>query len=188
MSNPDVVVIGSGPNGLTAAVLLAQRGASVLVLEARDELGGGTRTADVTLPGFHHDVCSAVHPMSLVSPAFRELPLAAHGLRWIAARASVAHPLDDQPAVLLRRSPAETAAGLGIDGDAYRRLVEPLLADPQALFQDLLAPLRMPRHPLLLDPLRSSRPALGGGAGPPLSWPAGPRAAGRMCRTFHPAA
>jgi phytoene dehydrogenase-like protein len=150
MTDPDVVIIGSGPNGLAAAVALAQHGASVLVLEASGEIGGGTRTAELTLPGFAHDVCSAVHPMGILSPFFRTLPLAQHGLRWIRPRASVAHPLDDQPAVLLHRSLDETAAGLEVDGLAYRRLLEPLLADPHGLLQDALAPLGLPRHPLLM--------------------------------------
>ena len=100
----DAVVVGSGPNGLSAAIALAQAGASVLVLEARDEIGGGIRTAALTLPGFEHDVCSGCHPMGVLSPWFRRLPLDAHGLRWIHPPASVAHPLDGQPAVLLRRS------------------------------------------------------------------------------------
>jgi phytoene dehydrogenase-like protein len=150
VSDPDVVIIGSGPNGLAAAVYLAQHGASVLVLEGSGEIGGGTRTAALTLPGFAHDVCSAVHPMGVLSPYFRALPLAEHGLRWIRPSASVAHPLDDEPAVLLRRSLDETAAGLEIDERAYRRLLAPLVADPDGLFQDLLAPFRVPRHPLLM--------------------------------------
>ncbi len=150
MTAPDVVIIGSGPNGLAAAVALAQRGASVLVVEARDQPGGGTRTAELTLPGFHHDVCSAVHPMGILSPFFRTLPLADHGLRWIRPQASVAHPLDDEPAVLLRRSLDETAANLGIDADRYRRLLAPFLAHPEDFVRDALAPPGIPRHPLLM--------------------------------------
>ena len=163
VSNPDVVIVGSGPNGLAAAVCLAQNGASVLVLEKRDEIGGGTRTSELTLPGFAHDVCSAVHPMGILSPFFRTLPLEEHGLQWIRPSASVAHPLDDQPAVLLRRSLDETATGLDVDGPAYRRLLEPLLADPHGLLQDALAPLGIPRHPLLMIRfgMRAIRSAVG---------------------------
>jgi phytoene dehydrogenase-like protein len=150
MTAPDAVVIGSGPNGLAAAVHLARSGASVLVLEAHAELGGGTRTAELTLPGFLHDACSAVHPMGILSPWLRGLPLADHGLRWICPPASVAHPLDDEPAVLLRRSLADTADDLGGDARAYRRLLEPLLRDPHGLLADALAPLGLPRHPLLM--------------------------------------
>jgi phytoene dehydrogenase-like protein len=150
MADPDAVVIGAGPNGLAAAVHLARAGASVLVLEARDEIGGGTRTGELTLPGFAHDRCSGVHPMAILSPWFRQLPLAEHGLRWIQPPASVAHPLDDQPAVLLLRSVADTAADLGRDARAYRRLVEPFLGDPHGLFRDALAPLGIPRHPLVM--------------------------------------
>src|SRR5512143_5706 len=114
----DAVVVGAGPNGLAAAVELARGGASVRVVEARDEIGGGTRTAALTLPGFAHDVCSGCHPMGVLSPFFRTLPLDAHGLRWIHPPASVAHPLDGQPAVLLRRALDDTAAELGEDADA----------------------------------------------------------------------
>ena len=148
MPDPDAVVIGSGPNGLAAAVHLARAGAQVLVLEARDRIGGGTRTSERTLPGFLHDECSAVHPMAILSPWLRELPLADHGLRWLQPPASVAHPLDGRPAVLLRRSLAETTDQLGGDARAYRRLVEPFLADPHGLLADALAPLGLPRHPL----------------------------------------
>jgi phytoene dehydrogenase-like protein len=159
----DAVIVGSGPNGLAAAVSLAQAGASVVVLEARDEIGGGTRTAGLTLPGFAHDVCSAVHPMGILSPFFRTLPLEEHGLRWIRPRASIAHPLDDQPAVLLYRSLEETAAALEVDGSTYRRLLEPFLADPHGLLEDALAPLGIPRHPLLMlrFGLRAIRSAVG---------------------------
>jgi phytoene dehydrogenase-like protein len=146
----DAVVVGSGPNGLAAAVELARRGASVRVLEARDEIGGGTRTAALTLPGFLHDVCSGCHPMGILSPFFRTLDLDAHGLRWLRPRASVAHPLDDEPAVLLRRSLDETARELGRDGDAYRTLFAPFLRDPHGLLTDLLAPLRWPTHPFAM--------------------------------------
>ena len=127
MSDPDVVIIGSGPNGLAAAVELARRGASVLVLERHDELGGGTRSAELTLPGFTHDVCSAVHPMGILSPFLRSLPLEDHGLRWIQPPISVAHPLDDGDAVLLKRSIEETSEALGTDARAYKRLVEPFV-------------------------------------------------------------
>ncbi len=146
----DAVVIGSGPNGLAAAVHLARSGASVAVLEAADEIGGGTRTAELTLPGFHHDRCAAVHPMAILSPFWRGLPLAEHGLRWIQPPASVAHPLDDGPAVLLRRSLDDTCAQLAGDARAYRRLVAPFLGDPHGLLADALAPLGLPRHPLLM--------------------------------------
>lgn len=163
MIEPDVVVIGSGPNGLSAAVALAQRGAKVLVLEARDQPGGGTRSAALTLPGFVHDVCSAAHPMGILSPYLRELPLEAHGLRWLAGPASVAHPLDDEPAVILRRDLAATMAELGDDARAYRKLVEPFLRDPHGLLADALAPLRLPRHPILMARfgLRAIRSAVG---------------------------
>jgi phytoene dehydrogenase-like protein len=146
----DAVVVGAGPNGLAAAVELARGGASVRVLEARDEIGGGTRTVALTLPGFVHDVCSGCHPLGILSPFFRTLDLEAHGLRWLRPRASVAHPLDGAPAVLLRRSLVETAGELGEDAAAYRKLFAPFLRAPHALLADLLGPLRLPRHPLAM--------------------------------------
>ncbi|MEM6929451.1 MAG: NAD(P)/FAD-dependent oxidoreductase [Myxococcota bacterium] len=168
MTNPnhdepvDAVIVGSGPNGLAAAIALAQGGASVLVLEAHDEPGGGTRTAELTLPGFRHDVCSACHPMGRLSPFFRSLPLARHGLVWRDSDVSVAHPLDDEPAVLLRTDLDATAEALGIDAEPYRRLVEPFLANPHGLLADALGPLRIPRHPFVmarfgLQAIRSAR-------------------------------
>jgi phytoene dehydrogenase-like protein len=156
---PDAVIVGSGPNGLAAAAYLVRAGASVLVLEAADDIGGGTRSGELTLPGFLHDRCSAVHPMAILSPWLRQLPLADHGLRWLLPPASAAHPLDDQPAVLLRGALDDTAAELGDargdarddhDARAYRRLVGPLLRDPHGLLADALAPLGWPRHPLQL--------------------------------------
>ena len=142
----DAVVVGSGPNGLSAAVALAQGGASVLVLEAADDIGGGTRTVELTLPGFHHDVCSAVHTTGILSPFFRSLPLEEHGLRWIVPRASVAHPLDDQPAVMLWQSLEETCAGLGADASSYRDLIAPFLRNPDGFFGDVLGPLSWQKH------------------------------------------
>ncbi len=145
----DAVVIGSGPNGLSAAVRLAQGGASVLVLEAADEIGGGTRTAELTLPGFRHDVCSAVHTTGILSPFFRSLPLEEHGLRWITPRASVAHPLDEQPAVMMWDSVDETCGELGADATSYRKLVTPFLDQAEGFFADVLGPLGVPDHPSL---------------------------------------
>jgi phytoene dehydrogenase-like protein len=144
----DVVVIGSGPNGLAAAVALARAGVSVLVLEGADTLGGGTRTSELTLPGFRHDVCAGCHPMGILSPFFRTLPLDQHGLRWCSPPVSVAHPLEGEPAVLLRRALRDTALGLGQDGPAYESLLAPFVHEPHALLADLLGTLRMPRHPL----------------------------------------
>ncbi|MFW6067556.1 MAG: phytoene desaturase family protein [Myxococcota bacterium] len=159
----DAVIVGSGPNGLAAAVALAREGVSVRVIEGAPEIGGGVRTAELTLPGFHHDVCSACHPMGILSPFFRALPLEEHGLRWVKPPVSVAHPLDDQPAVLLRRSLEDTAHGLDADAAAYRRLVGPFLDDPHGLLEDLLAPLRIPKHPLrmLRFGMSALRPATG---------------------------
>ncbi|TMA24299.1 MAG: NAD(P)/FAD-dependent oxidoreductase [Deltaproteobacteria bacterium] len=150
MADLDAVVIGSGPNGLAAAIALARAGRAVAVFEAAAEVGGGARSAELTLPGFVHDVCSAVHPMGSLSPFFRELPLEEHGLVWLRPRASVAHPMDDGRAVMLYRSLERTAAGLGVDGLRYARLVRPFLARPHELLADVMAPLRIPDHPLLM--------------------------------------
>jgi len=144
----DAVVVGSGPNGLAAAIELARRGASVLVLEAADEPGGGMRTTELTEPGFLHDVCSAVHPMGILSPFFRQLPLAEHGLAWIRPAASVAHPMPDGDAVMLYRSVARTQERLGRDARAWAALVRPFLESPHDLLADAMAPLRVPAHPL----------------------------------------
>ena len=145
------VVIGSGPNGLSAAILLARAGRSVVVYEANAEIGGGTRSAELTLPGFVHDVCSAVHPMAIASPCFERFPLAEYGLEWIHPSAPLAHPLDDGTAVILERSVRETAAGLGEDGPEWARLMSPFVRAWPELRCDLLAPLlRFPGHPFLM--------------------------------------
>ncbi|MFQ5614734.1 MAG: phytoene desaturase family protein [Anaerolineae bacterium] len=147
----DAVVVGSGPNGLAAAITLAQAGWAVLVLEAGETVGGGARSAGLTLPGFTHDVCSAIHPLGIGSPFFRALPLAEHGLAWIQPPLPLAHPLDDGTAVLLERSVEATGEALGRDAAAYRRLMAPLVGDWDRLAGDLLGPLPLPpRHPLTL--------------------------------------
>ncbi len=146
----DVIVVGAGPNGLAAAIALAQEACSVLVLEAEPVVGGGSRSFELTLPGFVHDICSAIHPLGAGSPFFRTLPLDRHGLEWISPPAALAHPFDDGTAAILNRSIAETAATLGPDERAYRRLMEPLAADWPKLEGALLGPLRLPRHPLAL--------------------------------------
>jgi phytoene dehydrogenase-like protein len=150
MAGYDAVVVGSGPNGLAAAITMAQAGKSVLVLEAKDTIGGGCRSAELTLSGFLHDVCSAIHPLGLGSPYFKTLPLGSHGLEWIHPSAPVAHPLDDGTAVIIERSIEDTAAGLGPDAKAYRRLVGPLVEGWDSLATDLLAPLQIPRHPVAM--------------------------------------
>lgn len=154
----EAIVIGSGPNGLAAAITLARARLSVLVCEAAKTIGGGTRSAELTLPGFVHDICSAVHPLALASPFFHTLPLAEHGLQWIHPTAPVAHPLDDETAVVVERSVEATAETLGRDGVAYRKLMGRLVADWNKLVPALLGPLRLPRHPLALA--RFGLPAL----------------------------
>lgn len=143
-------VIGSGPNGLTAAIVLARAGLHVTLLEAQPTIGGGARTAELTLPGFHHDICSAVHPMAISSPAFASFPLADHGLDWIQPPLPVAHPLANGACVRLDHSLHRTARNLGLDGPPWRRTAEPLAARWSPLFADVFAPLHLPAHPLLL--------------------------------------
>lgn len=155
-------MVGSGPNGLSAAILLARAGYRVTVHEANDQIGGGVRSAELTLPGFVHDLCSAIHPMAVASPCFDAFPLAEHGLEWIQPDAPLAHPLDDGTAVMLERSIDATAANLGPDGDAWRRFFGPIATAWPEMRLDLLSPLlRFPRRPFRMAQfgLHALRPA-----------------------------
>jgi phytoene dehydrogenase-like protein len=142
--------VGSGPNGLAAAISLAHAGRAVTVLEGAETIGGGCRSEELTLPGFVHDTCSTVHGLALASPFLSGLPLARHGLELLQPDAPLAHPLDNGSAVLLERSVEETARGLGRDEQAYRRLFDPLVRGSDNLMREILGPLRPPRHPLLM--------------------------------------
>ncbi len=150
MPRLDAVIVGSGPNGLAAAILLAQAGLHVRVLEARSTVGGGSRSAELTLPGYLHDVCSAIHPTAVVSPFLRTLPLEAHGVEWIQPPTPLAHPLDGGQAALLERSVSATGATLGPDARAYAELMTSFVEGGDALFAQLLGPLRFPRRPFLM--------------------------------------
>src|SRR5947207_7230341 len=136
----DAVVVGSGPNGLAAAVTLARAGLSVLVLEANPSIGGGARSAELTLPGFTHDVCSAVHPLAAGSPFFRKLRLERYGLQWLQPEFPLAHPLDNGNAAILQRSVGKTAASLGADERAYNRLMAALVEQAENLSAEFLQP------------------------------------------------
>lgn len=140
----DAIVIGSGPNGLAAGITLQQAGLSVLLVEAKSTIGGGMRTAELTLPGFKHDICSAIHPLGADSPLFKTLPLQKFGLEYIYPPAAAAHPFDDGTAAVLYPSIKKTALTLGIDGNAYENLIGPLLADWPKLGPALLGPLQLP--------------------------------------------
>lgn len=146
----DAIVVGSGPNGLAAAIRLAQAGWSTAVVEGATTAGGGIRSGEVTLPGFIHDICSSVYPMVACSPFLSTLPLEQHGLDWVFPPAPAAHPFDDGSAALLHHSLAETAAGLGRDAGGYRSLFEDLVANWKELFASAFAPIRIPRKPFLM--------------------------------------
>ena len=143
-------MVGAGPNGLAAAITLAQAGRSVVVFEGRETVGGGARSDELTLPGFVHDVCSAIYPLGAGSPFFRTLTLEDHGLEWVHPRVPVAHPFDDGTAAVLDRSVEATAERLGIDAQAYRRLMAPLVADWDKIAAQVLGPFRIPAHPFAL--------------------------------------
>lgn len=145
----DSVIIGSGPNGLAAGIVLAQKGKRVKIIEGSDSIGGGARTKFLTLPEYRHDVCSAIHPMASASPFFASLPLAQYGLKWIVPPLSVAHPLDNGPAVTMELDVYETAKKLGVDSAAYLGLFKPIIADFGDLLPDLLGPFNpLPKSPL----------------------------------------
>lgn len=146
----DAVVVGSGPNGLSAAIVLARAGRRVLVREANEVLGGGMRTEERTLPGYQHDACSTVHPLALSSPFFRTLPLAAHGLEWVHSPACLAHPFDDGSVALLERSVEATGETLGSDAKAWTKLMGRWPERWLTVADDVLGPLEFPDHPLLL--------------------------------------
>lgn len=146
----DAVVVGSGPNGLAAAILMQQKGLAVLLIEGKDTIGGGMRTAELTLPGYLHDICSAIHPLAVASPFFETLPLADHGLKYIFPELPVAHPFDNGKAATIRGTVEETANLLGIDSDTYIKLIKPQVNNWPLIVQDVLAPLHYPKHPLAM--------------------------------------
>lgn len=161
MRDPDAVVIGAGPNGLAAAVTLARADRSVMVLEAEETVGGGVRSAELTLPGFLHDICSTVYPLAVASPLLRTLQLERYGLEWIHPPAALAHPFDDGTAVLLWPSIEETAAQLGVDAGPYRQLMELLVTLWPRIAESVLGPLAWPAKPVALARfgLRALHPA-----------------------------
>jgi len=146
----DAIVVGAGPNGLAAGIELARAGKRVRIYEASDRIGGGARSANLTLPGFTHDICSAVHPLTVSSPFFTQLDLAKYGLQFIEPPAALAHPFDDGTAILLKRSVETTSQQLDRDAERYQKLMQPLVDNWKTLAHEILGPLRIPRHPFVL--------------------------------------
>jgi phytoene dehydrogenase-like protein len=164
MSEPhDAIVVGAGPNGLAAAIELARRGKRVCVYEANDLIGGSARSKELTLPGFIHDICSAVHPLAVGSPFFKNLSLKEYGLEFIFPPAELAHPFDDGSALLLYRSVEKTSQQLGADARSYSRVFEPLVRDWEILAPELLGPIHLPHRPYAMARfgLKAIRPAAG---------------------------
>lgn len=150
MAKYDAIIVGSGPNGFAAAITLQQQGLSTLIVEGADTIGGGMRTKELTLPGFKHDVCSAIHPMAMASPFMRSIPLEAYGLSFEYAKYEAAHPLIDEEGTVLHRSLEETIAELGEDGAYYQSLIEPVVKNWEKLAKDTMGPLGFPKYPLNL--------------------------------------
>jgi len=144
----DAIIVGSGPNGLSAAIALQQEGLSVLILEAKETIGGGLRSAELTLPGFVHDICSAIHPLAAGSPFFNTIPLEKFGLEYIYPELAATHPFDNGTAAALSGSVEETAVTLGIDRESYINLLKPLVNNWPGMVKDLLGPLHFPKHPM----------------------------------------
>ncbi|MFI5161332.1 MAG: phytoene desaturase family protein [Sphingobacteriales bacterium] len=144
----DAIIVGSGPNGLAAAILLQQNGLSVLLVEGKDTIGGGMRSAELTLPGFTHDICSAIHPLAAGSPYLATLPLDRHGLEYIQPGIAAAHPFDDGSSAILKHSVDETAKLLGDDSKAYQKLIQPIVNNWPGMAADILGPLHFPKHPI----------------------------------------
>ncbi|MFD2866823.1 phytoene desaturase family protein [Mucilaginibacter antarcticus] len=146
----DAVIVGSGPNGLAAAILMQQQGLSVMLIEGKDTIGGGLRSAELTLPGFTHDICSAIHPLAVASPFFKTLPLADHGLEYLYPGIAAAHPFDDGTAAFLDHSIEKTAAQFGVDEKVYAYLMHSVTKAWPLIENDTLGPLGFPKHPLVM--------------------------------------
>ena len=159
----DAIVIGSGPNGLAAAVTMQQKGLRVLLVEGKETIGGGLRTAEITLPGYRHDICSAIHPLAVSSPFFRQLPLEKYGLKFVQPPVCAAHPFDDGTVAALFRSVDETADRLGVDRQAYHSALSWLAKEWPEISADVLGPLTFPRNPFALARfgIQALRPASG---------------------------
>jgi phytoene dehydrogenase-like protein len=150
MPEYDATVVGAGPNGLAAGIELARNGAKVLIVEASEQPGGGVRSGELTLPGFIHDICSTSYPLVVGSPFLSKLPLHEHGLEWVNPELVAAHPLDDGSAAEMHASVERTANGLGIDSEAYRQTMGPFVDRADDIAPDILAPLKIPRHPITM--------------------------------------